>query len=352
MKKYNYQDLIVQHLSGNISPEDKQQLFAWMEKNEANKTEFEETKTLWDISADYSDPFETNVDAAWTKFEKNIEITEASTPTIKKETAKVRSLSSYKRVLQIAAAFLIGMTAFMWYFNNGTTSNDGGTDGPIATIEMQSYQTGEDEKQVYTLPDGSKVWLNENSKISYNKDFEKRLINLEGEAFFNVEKQNGKQFEIRSGVAKTVVLGTSFNVRAYTQEDVIEVTVSTGKVAFSPQDKPEAAVLLTAGNAGVINKKEANQATKKVDNKVVNAISWKTEKLIFDNTKLSEVAENLERHFDIKINALDKKIMNCRLTGTYENPKLDELLKVLNFALEIEVKKEKNQYVFSGEGCD
>lgn len=349
MNDFNYQELIAQYLSGNISEDMKTQLMTWKDSSEDNKALFKEAKALWDLSADYADPFDTNVEAAWTKFEKKItpDVVNVST-----QSARIRPIKTYKRILQIAAIFVIGLAGLWWFLNIDADNAGSNSNIPLAKVELEEFQTVKGEKRMYELPDGSKVWLNERSKISFDKKFETRLVNLEGEAFFEVVNLAGKQFEIKSGIAKTLVLGTSFNVRAYPQEDIIELSVKTGKVAFSNEEKPEDAVLLAAGNYAVINKDETNSTIKKSTYKLPNSISWKTEKLVFDNTPLSEVASSLERHFDIDINTLDNKILNCRLTGTYEKPDLDELFKVLDFALGIDVKKEAGQFVFSGEGCE
>ena len=222
-------------------------------------------------------------------------------------------------------------------------------------VEDIVYNTEASEKTQITLPDGSKVWLNENTKIAFAEKFETRIIRLEGKAFFEVEHLTEDQpFEILSGDTKTTVLGTSFNVRAYAQEQRVEVTVETGKVAFEKvvekEDKIKAAsVLLKAGDSGVFDKVE--DSLNKKESKNENAVSWKTGQLIFENTQIREVKEVLERYFDVKINTSDEKILNCHFTGVYQKPELEQILEVLKFSLNVEIEKGQNEFTLKGEGC-
>ena len=183
---------------------------------------------------------------------------------------------------------------------------------------------------------------------------------MEGEAFFEVEHlSEDHPFEIMSGDTKTTVLGTSFNVRAYPEEQRVEVTVETGKVAFESlkaKEKKNAEgpaevkkVLLNKGDSGLFDKVERSIIRK--EEKIENANSWKTGQLTFSNTELRDVKEALERYFDIKISTSDEKILNCHFTGVYQKPELEQILEVLKFSLDIEIEERQNEFTLKGEGC-
>ena len=333
--------LTSKYLTGEIAKAEQEELFAWIDQSVENKTAFEEIQELWSISADLEEDFETDVSVAWEK---------VANRTIKREATVIR-FPWHKQLLRIAAVILVVAGGY-WLIENWTK-----------TAPDIIYQTAANEKTRVTLPDGSIVWLNENTKVAFAESFDPRIIKMEGEAFFDVEHLSEDQpFEIRSGNTKTTVLGTTFNVRAYPKEQLIEVTVETGKVAFEKIEKGEegktedigketgAKVLLAAGDSGIFDK--VDQAVIKKELKNENANSWKTGQLTFQNTEMKDVKEALERFFDIKINTSDEKILNCHITGIYQKPELDEILEVLKFSLNIEIEKNQNEFTLNGEGCN
>ncbi len=323
------------YLTGEITLAEKEELFAWVNQSEENKEAFEEMQELWKLSGDIEEDFDTDISVAWDKVAKR---------TLKKE-AKIIRYPWSRQLLRIAAVILMVVGAY-WLMDNWTQK-----------AKDIVYHTAASEKTQITLPDGSEVWLNENTKITFDEKFEPRVVRLEGEAFFKVEHLTEDQpFEIMSGDTKTMVLGTSFNVRAYPEEQRVEVTVETGKVAFEKTVEKEesqekaAKVLLIAGDSGFFDKVERSIIKEEAKNE--NADSWKTGQLTFENTELREVKEVLERYFDIKINTSDEKILNCHFTGVYQKPELDQILEVLKFSLNVEIEKGQNEFILSGEGCN
>ncbi len=331
-----YTDLIASFLSGDISAEEYSTLMTWVEESEENKAAFEESQKVWSITGNDDFSFEMDVDEAWGAVASQLE-----TPTEKKATPSIQtkdwSIGNY--LFRVAAVILITIIAGYWLYQNQS---------PIVS-ELTSIITQAGEKQELTLPDGSKVWINEQSRLSYHPDFQPRKVFLEGEAFFEVENLNDASFEILSGDARTVVLGTAFNVRAYPAENQIEVTVEHGKVAVNLQANKAAPILLKAGNTGVVNKTSKDLSKK--EQKVVNAASWKTKQLTFENMRMAEVIESLERYFGIIIEVDDERILNCHFTGNYQNPELKQILDVLKFGLALDIDNQPNSYLFSGEGC-
>ena len=336
--------LTSKYLAGELSDAEREELFAWVNASEVNKAAFDEMQELWALSADVEEDFEADVSVAWDKVAKR---------TIAKE-AKIVRYPWSKQLLRIAAVIFVVVGAY-WVLENWTQ-----------TAPDIIYQTAANEKTQITLPDGSQVWLNENTKIAYAEKFDPRVVKLEGEAFFDVQHLDENQpFEISSGDTKTTVLGTSFNVRAYPEEQRVEVTVETGKVAFEKVEVKEAnkkekpkeeategtkKVVLNAGDSGLFDKVERSINKKVVKNE--NANAWRTGQLLFENTELRDVKEALERYFDIKINASDEKILNCHHTGVYQKPELEQIIEVLKFSLGIEVEKNENVFTLSGEGCE
>ena len=332
MKENKYIELIAQHLSGEISESDRKDLMEWVNSDAKNQALLKETTQLWEISEEYDSPFETNVNDAWKKVEQKIEVTNNS----KDSSVKVIRLSNFKRFLQIAAVFLIGAVGLFFFFQNQEP-------------ELFAFNTNDEQTLDFLLPDSSRVVLNENSYLTYQDLEGKRIVTLEGEAWFDVKHLDSIPFEIESGEAKTVVLGTAFNVRAYPQEDIIEVSVERGKVAFFDKENEKNKEYLEAGTEGVFDKVEKTEI-KKDKRENANAVAWRTMTMDFENVELNKVFETLERYFEVKIKA-DSKIRKCTLNGNYTNPKVEDVLDYIKGTLGLQYKIDGTKITITGEGC-
>ncbi len=334
-----YTSLVAKYLSGEINDQEREKLFELVNSSDEHKAYFDEIQTLWEVSGEIEDdPIEVDQEAAWQKVAGRINPSEDLT---KENGAIVRSFN-FGQLLRIAAIFVGLATAFLLW--NEWTGD---------AVQTLVFQTTDEEKRELKLPDGSIVWLNENSKLQYASDFSPRVVELDGEAFFDVQHlDSDESFEIRSGETITRVLGTSFNVRAYPGETQVEVTVESGKVAFEKQAAKEQVekVLLTAGESGIYKKVEQNVV--KQSTTISNADAWKKEELVFEDTPLSEVIKDLERYFDVEIEVENNDILRCPFTGAYPNPKIDQLVDVLEFSLDLNVNQNEQKLLLSGVGCD
>lgn len=334
-----YISLISKYLSGEINDQEREILFELVNSSDEHKAYFEEIQTLWEVSGKIEDdPIEINQEAAWQKVAGRINPSEELT----EESGAIIRKFNFGQLLRIAAIFVGLATAFLLW--NEWTGD---------AVQTLVFQTTNEEKRELKLPDGSIVWLNENSKLQYDPNFSPRIVELDGEAFFDVQHlESDESFEIRSGETVTKVLGTSFNVRAYPEEAQVEVTVETGKVAFEKQAAKEQVekVLLTAGESGIYKKVEQNVV--KQSTTISNANAWKKEELVFDDTPLAEVIKDLERYFDVEIEVENNDILRCPFTGAYPNPKIDQLVDVLEFSLDLNVNQNEQKLLLSGVGCD
>ncbi len=198
------------------------------------------------------------------------------------------------------------------------------------------------ERKTIVLEDSTKIILNAGSQISYHKPFQKgsRSITLMGEAFFNVSKDKQRSFIVTTDNITTTVLGTSFNISAYNEED-ITVTVSTGKVkvAYNPTDGSvsKTAILLPGQQAAFsLNKQELSKYT--VD--IQQFINWKENIISFNQDYFSDIIKKLERNFNVNINCRDTALLEKTITSVYENATLEEILEDLRFILGFEYSYE------------
>ena len=170
---------------------------------------------------------------------------------------------------------------------------------------------------------------------------------LEGEAFFDVKRAEGRRFTVYSGLAKTEVIGTSFNVHAY-PHDSVTVHVVTGKVAFSPRNEDNAVFLVPGQKA------QLAQGDRVAERSVIldpNFRAWQNDRILFDNTSLIRIAEQLEQYYGVAIKLANPNLSNCRYTATFDAASLDEVLNVLVAAGNLSYEKTGSRILLSGTGC-
>lgn len=335
-------DLIAKYLSGNIEAMEREQLWAWVEADVDNRKFFDQMVQLWAMSVDYEEaPFSTDTNAGWSKVESRLFDDAAEAPIIEirpKPSSKIVPLSKKRGWWAAAAVILLAISVNIWIYTKPTDN------------QLVVYETGANERQQYTLPDSSKIWLNENTRLSFDKNFEPRVVQLEGEAFFEVEHlENELPFTIRSGEASTTVLGTTFNVRAYPAENQVEVTVKTGKVGLTDVKDVKKTKFLVAGKSGVFDKK--TEEVKIVAVPLENADAWKTQQLEFDETPMSEVVQTLERYYNVKIKVENPAILSCPINIDKDSPNWQQMIGTIEFLLPVKIEKQDSVYVIRGNGC-
>ena len=337
----SYEELIGMYLAGEIGGVDKEQLFAWVNASSENKAFFDEILEVWGLSDDYEVVVpEIDLDQNWTAISARINNQNQLEPT--NSSTKVVRLSNRGRWWQIAAVILLALTAGLWLFQ---------TDDSSLSSPFVAQTTTEKLQKPIQLPDGTAVWLNGHSQINYQEIEGTRTVALTGEAFFEVASDSTRPFIVFAGDAVTEVLGTSFNLRAYPEEEKVELTVETGKVAFTSKATPKDTLKLPAGSGATFLQEEKRVEPK--EEVEINALSWKTEVLIFENLSVEEVLEDVERYFNVKIDIDDPGILNCSYRGNFRNPKLSDIFAGLKFTLELDdVEEIENGYLLKGKGCN
>jgi len=196
----------------------------------------------------------------------------------------------------------------------------------------------------FTLPDGTTIWLNEGSELTYQSAYnkERREVVLRGEGYFEVKRNVSKPFVVRTGKVTTEVLGTSFNLRGYPEEQVVELAVTQGKVNFGGS----APAAVNTGEAATFDVTSQQVHVRRAD---LNAAAWKTGKLYFKNAALREVIRDLERYYHVKIEAKDRALLDCRLAVYFDHMPLEEVLHVICLTLNVNYDFRQDRYVLSGQ---
>lgn len=317
--------LISRYLANELSDTETNALLAWANDKPEHFELLQQMQNAWNKSDVYlkakNKEFDTN--EGWEKVENRL------FPQ-KRKPAKVFSLQSSKWI-GIAASLLL-IIGLGWFAINYHQRN-------TEILFVNQFE----EKQQVLLPDGTIVWLNKESRISYKQgmnDLNLREVTLKGEGFFEVKHDAEKAFIIHSGGTQTQVLGTSFNV-AMAKDGSVKVAVVTGKVSFKREDEKEGLFLLpgevgVSGKAGSISKTEF---------KNTNFLYWKTKTLNFENERLGQVLADLEAFYKIKFEIKSNELLNKKITTSFQSASIHQVIGVLESVLDVKIEKSKNTYV-------
>jgi ferric-dicitrate binding protein FerR (iron transport regulator) len=248
---------------------------------------------------------------------------------------------------QVAASVLILLAAGLGFYLTRVAEPE---------IKYITESTPRGQQKTITLSDGSVVRLNAESSITFPKQFtasDVRHIQFSGEAFFEIARDETKPFVIRSEELVTTVLGTSFNIRAYPEDQMIAVTVATGKVKIEPaaNQLPEtSSQLLIAGEQGLYDKQSASIGKASV--KLEKYVAWKDGTILLEGASLKEATDVLGRWYDAEFVFENPDLMTCTIDGKFRNDKLANILENLRFLLGVEYRMEEgNKVIINGKSC-
>lgn len=269
---------------------------------------------LWTISKDYKKEYQPNVAVGLSKLKARI-AQEESVPV----PTKVVSISRRLWLGRIAATIALLVTCsflFHLFVNN--------------TPELQQL-TATDTLIKKVLPDGSTVWLNKRSQLSFPTTFstKERIVQLNGEAFFKVTKNPKQPFIVQLPNSEVKVLGTAFNVRAYPEETTTVVEVTEGKVAFKAITT-QAQTILEANDKVMLNNADATLSDIQALDWTTTA--WKAKQLNFADKPIREIANYLSANFDIELDFDEEKLGNCPFNATLVKNTPTAILKKVDLA--------------------
>lgn len=241
-----------------------------------------------------------------------------------------------RQFMRIAAAIIIllGIGSAFLYFGAGD----------LLTGKTLVSTTGNQKNLQVTLPDGSNICLNRNTRLSYNKNFGKkeRKVILKGEAFFDIVSNPSMPFTVDAGNARVEVLGTSFNVITNNENLAVEVYVTSGKVKLSDESGTQN-IILDPGYIGTVGSKTSE---KKINDNP-NYLAWNTGKLVYDGQKLEVVFHDLKRVYDMEIIADDPEILENMWTSPIDNQPQETIIRLICASFNLNFTKDGNVYHLS-----
>lgn len=330
------ENLLLDYFDGRLSDVEEKELLLWLEADEANKMKFSEMADWWAIAhvplfkesmkSDFQDHFG--------------RLAGKSLP------LKENKLFNWRFARKVAASVLLAVAIGSTSYYMGKTA---GSPEPeqIAWFETVT-PSGSLSKVV--LPDRSVVWVNAGSSLRYSLDFNKknREVLLTGEAFFEVAKDSLHPFVVKSGKLDIKVLGTRFNVKAYDNEETIDVALVSGKVnvRLADNDKKENAeeITLAPNRMMSYNKETSRVEMLEVDGSTVYA--WTNGWIKFDELPFDRIAKDLERKFNVRIIIRSKSLPNEIFTGSFSaGHTLDYILQEVDVEKKYTWKQIDNDFI-------
>jgi transmembrane sensor len=367
MNKTEFLELLKKHQNGTLSDEDKDKLDAWYLHKAANSkeqlSEYELADSYQHLKSRLPLAQQTKVVNLWprvaaaasivllfgagifyfTKSElrveqENIQVVEKPKEIAPGGNRGILTLSNGKQIVlsDISSKDIIakedqdevtikmdanGVITYVINPNADASEEDANSFNTLSTPTGGQYNI--------VLADGTKVFLNAVSSIKYPTQFngDQRIVELEGEAYFEVAKNKSKPFLVKSANQTIEVLGTHFNVHAYNNEAVVKTTLLEGSVAVSSRNQK---AILKPGQQSSVSESSNKIAVKEVDTEA--AIAWKNGRFKFDNADLKSVMKQLERWYGIKVEYRGD-VSDVRFNGgTFRNKNLSEVLKVLELS--------------------
>lgn len=327
MKNSKIQDIITKSILEEASSEEIVMLENWRRESSQNESLYKEYTTLWEASANYeSIDFQPKAESAYEKHlelltkEKSNIVDFVSRSTEQITTPKSRTkFFSIRRVASLAAIFVMAFGA-MFVFNTMSKTSISADNGVLFT----------------SLSDGSSIWLDEGSTVTYSNGFgtSHRDLTLEGKAFFDVQRNENLAFNIKSNDIDVSVLGTSFTVDTKKGNNI--VAVKSGKVSVKAADKE---VTLLANEKVTFENNTFNQEVVASED-----IAWRNDKLSFNNAPLDQVIADINLFHDDKIVVEnDMKNMDCPFTArSLSNTSFDNIIEILKITYDLEIENQAN----------
>ncbi|WP_276374334.1 FecR domain-containing protein [Chryseolinea sp. H1M3-3] len=332
MKEVVTERILNAYFENRATPHEKVMIKKWLQE-EGSEEIFYQHLAAWEAKHLQYTPNEDKANATFRRF-LDSETVDRSGQRQQRPARKLFSKTPYLRYTGIAASILIFMSFAVYFFSD--------------QIFYDTYVTAYGMTKNILLEDGSEVTLNANSTLKVPKSLgttQFREVWLEGEGFFSIAKKpNHVRFLVHANNVDVEVLGTKFNVN--NRRGNTEVVLSEGSVRLTSDlhAKDDAVLYMKPGDMVSISQKDTIFKRKVVAPERYSA--WQSNKLVFEDTPLYEVAQKIEDYYGVQIVIQDKAIADRQLTGTLPNNDLGIVLKSLSASHNLDIHREENQIIF------
>jgi transmembrane sensor len=336
---------LARYVSGEASSAERAEVERWVAASTEHKAMLDSLERRWAAAAA---PREAPIDRAWARLSSKL-----SSALIGHDDEDVIPLAPRRArwsmatgLVPLAAVILVavGVTA-LW---RSRVRHDGTASLGTPVAASLETRTGVGERRTLDLPDGSKIALGATTVLRVGERFAQgeRHVYLQGQALFTVRHDSLRPFVVHAAGTVTEDLGTEFDVRAYPGDSIVRVVVAQGAVAVRREGAADTALTLRPGDVARLG--AAGSATLLREQNVERLLAWSSGEIVFDNTPLSEVAEELERWFDIECRIADTAIQSRPLSVRLRSDMpLDELLRVVGMSTEVRAERDGRVVTFS-----
>ncbi len=346
-------EVLHKYVFGNCTPGEEEMVEDWLGESPQNKKIMEELTRIWEVPP--GKRIEVDTYKAWDAFSeqffldkdsKTNRVSTGNAPNAGKDLQRPRQQRLRKPNFvgyAIAAAAVVLLTVIFYHFL-GSPPQDVSQE-----LVKQEITTEKGQRTTVRLSDGTRIHLNAESRLSvaadYNRD-KNRVVYLEGEAFFEVASDKQRSFEVHTTQSVTRVLGTKFNVNAYSEEEKVQVVVSEGKVTLGSGENAESPeVQLIRNQKGTIFSDGEVTASKVSDLGIY--LDWSRGRLTFRDSPVKEVEQRLERWFNIEVTIAEGiTSQNRLLTGSFKDVPLSNVLHSIALSLDMDYRREGRSVIF------
>ena len=314
--------MIIRNIASN-GVEYAMEIREWLDGSNENKKVYQDLLHVWQVTGNFPERFSPNRPEAWKKVQQHIH-------------SQKKKYFLYHRIGQVAAAIIVIFLS-IW---SGTELDRWKHKPQYTEVFSPAGQ-----KTRIILPDSSVVLLNGNSQIRYNLNFndKNRSVELKGEGYFDVRKDLSKQFIVSTSELDVNVFGTSFNVKAYENDQTVEVGLKSGKIGIDRHEKVIAQLI--PGQIATFDKKEQKLDVGKMDINLVSA--WTREEMLFEEDSLEEIIKYIERRYGVNIQVAPELLDGERLTFKVKTESLSELLNLINLLKPIKYHIDGKQVIIT-----
>ena len=339
-EKQNIEEIIIRYFRQDVTEDDVRLLDAWLEERPENKALFFELKALDDYS--HKSPLlrESVKETGWQKMKARI--LESEKETVRSETPKepVTQWRKWLIILKYASIIILAISAGWGIseFSRNPASSSPAKD--IVYNEIYVEKGG--RANTVILSDGTKVVLNAATRLRYPTSFngKDRKVYLDGEAYFEVTKNEDKPFIVKLKKQDITVLGTSFNVEAYEAENYSIVSLLSGRIAldaFNESGEPMSRMFLKPDQKAYSDNQSGSVSIQNIEASLSSA--WVYGMYKFKDEPLSAIFKRLENYYGVKIHLSSDKLKQVKYTGSFSlDQDIREVLRIIDYEKQLHVK--------------
>lgn len=340
--------LVSLQLAEEATPEEMEELNSYLQQHPEKGLQVEVVRNMWKQDRRMATDKIKNFDKHLQRLSSHLAEPALQYEPAAEDPENVKPRALYRRML-VATSVAALLLVYFFVVKPGNEKNQ-----VVATRSSgNTVTTKPGSKSQITLPDGTQVWINADSKITYDQNFpgKYREVHLTGEAYFDVARDTTRPFIIHTRSIDVRVLGTSFNVRSYPNEKTTETALIHGTVEVTLHNNPDKKIILKPNEKLVINNEDSNATApqkkaaadepmltlgkvrfNKYDSSSSIETMWVRNKLAFENETFEQMALEMERWYNVSFHIKNEQIKSLHFRGVFENKSLAEVLEALSYS--------------------